>query len=145
MAYTTLQIPTSGERFYNITPIIQDALKKILIQDFPKAKSGILHLFTPHTSCALTISEAHDPAAAHDMESFLKHIAPRNLNFITHTDEGKDDSPSHMKSILLNQSLSLIVENKELILGTWQGIYLTEFRDSNKKRELFVKFISDPS
>ena len=143
VAYTTLQIQTSGERFYNITQNIQDALKKMLTQDFPRAKSGVLHLFTTHTSCALTISEAYDPAAARDVESFFKHIAPRDLHFITHTDEGSDDSPSHMKSVLLNQSLSFIVENEKLILGTWQGIYLAEFRDSTKKREVLVKFVPD--
>lgn len=143
MAYTTIKIQTSGERFYNITKPIQDALEKILTNDFPQSKSGILHLFTTHTSCALTISEAHEPAAAKDVENFLIHLAPRSLSFITHTDEGSDDSPSHMKSILLNQSLNFIVEDKKIILGIWQGIYLAEFRDSTKNREILAKFVPD--
>ncbi len=143
MAYTTLHIPTSGERFYNITENVKNALENILKDSEGKSVSGVLHLFTTHTSCSLTISEAYDPAAAKDVESFFKHLAPRNLGFITHTDEGEDDSPSHMKSVLLNQALSFIVEDKKLILGTWQGIYLAEFRDANKKREVLVKFVPD--
>lgn len=141
MAYTTLNIPTSGERFYDITENVQNALENIL--KTAPAGSGILHLFTTHTSCALTISEAFDPAAAKDVEKFLKHLAPRDLSFITHTDEGEDDSPSHMKSILLQQSLNFIVEDKKLVLGKWQGIYLAEFRDSSKKREVLIKFVPD--
>ena len=143
MAYTTLNIPTNGERFYNITENVKNALENILNDNKGKSGSGILHLFTTHTSCALTISEAYDPAAAKDVERFFKHLAPRDLNFITHTDEGEDDSPSHMKSVRLNQNLSFIVDEKKLILGTWQGIYLAEFRDANKKREVLVKFVPD--
>lgn len=141
MAYKIIHIPTSGERFYNITKDVKSALKEVL-NSF-SAESGILHLFTPHTSCALAISEAYDPAAANDVQNFLKHLAPRNLSFITHVDEGEDDSPSHMKAILLQQSVSFIVENKELVLGTWQGIYLAEFRDAHKRRDLYLKFIPD--
>lgn len=143
MAYTTLHISTTGERFYDITDNVKNTLENILKDPTTKTGSGVLHLFTTHTSCALTISEAYDPAAAKDVERFLKHLAPRDLGFITHTDEGEDDSPSHMKSVLLNQALSFIVEDKKLILGTWQGIYLAEFRDATKKREVLVKFVPD--
>ncbi|WP_216639890.1 secondary thiamine-phosphate synthase enzyme YjbQ [Halobacteriovorax marinus] len=83
------------------------------------------------------------PSARGDLESFLDHIAPRNLPFIKHTDEGEDDSPSHMKTLLVNQSMSFIVDSGELILGTWQGIYLCEFRDSPKQRNILIKFVAD--
>ncbi|NRA47028.1 MAG: YjbQ family protein [Oligoflexales bacterium] len=97
---------TTGERFYNIT----EQVKK----EAASHNSGVLYLFIMHTSCALTINEAFDDSARTDMEAFLKHLAPENLHFIEHTAEGPDDSPSHMKSILLQQSLCLPVENGEL-------------------------------
>lgn len=129
-------VNTSGERFYNITDqVTQGAREDIAGLD------GILYIFTMHTSCALTINESFDPSAKTDMENFLKHLAPRNLQFITHDDEGPDDSPSHMKSILLNQNLCLPVQSGEIIMGQWQGIYLAEFRDDPKKREVILKFI----
>ena len=131
---------TQGERFYEITKEVQSFLKTNILSN---SDSGILHLFLQHTSCALTISEAYDPSAKVDLENFLKHLAPRNLSFIKHTMEGPDDSPSHMKSILLQHSLSIIVEKGELYLGTWQGIYLCEFRDSPKKRNIILKFMPD--
>jgi secondary thiamine-phosphate synthase enzyme len=76
------------------------------------------------------------------MENFMKHLAPRDLDFITHTAEGPDDSPSHMKSILLNQNLCLPVINGQIEMGTWQGLYLSEFRDGNKSRSILLKFIA---
>lgn len=138
MNYETIIIPTSGEKFNDITKAVESALRPLA-----EGRSGMLNLFIPHTSCALTINESYDPAAAVDMENFLKHLAPRNLEFITHDDEGEDDSPSHMKSILLQNHLGLIVEKGEMVLGTWQGIYLCEFRDSPKQRKVLIKFQAD--
>ena len=80
-----------------------------------------------------------DPDARIDMENFLQHLAPRNLSFITHTAEGPDDSPSHMKSILLNSGLQLFIDNGKLVLGQWQAIYLAEFRDGNHERKNLFK------
>ena len=128
-----LTIETSGEGFYDITGEVQNQVSA-------KA-SGILHLFCIHTSCALTITEAYDPSAKKDVEKFLNHLAPRDLGFIEHTLEGPDDSPSHMKSALLHQNLAFIVEEGELLLGRWQGIYLAEFRDAPHKRTILMKFI----
>ena len=139
MGYTTIIQSTEGEKFYNIT----EKVNKELLKLNPDSKSGILHLFLTHTSCALTINEAYDKSAQDDLTSFLKHIAPRNLEFITHTSEGPDDSPSHMKTMLLQQNLSFIIDSGDLVLGTWQGIYLAEFRDSPKQRNILVKFVSD--
>jgi secondary thiamine-phosphate synthase enzyme len=105
------------------------------------SRSGVLYLFLPHTSCGLIIQESFDPSAKADMEKFLKHLAPRTLSFIEHTAEGPDDSPSHMKTILTGNSLQVIVENGEILLGTWQGIYLCEFRDGRHSRKVHLKFI----
>lgn len=131
-----LAIKTHGEMFYEITDQVKKAVK-----DLSEGKSGVCYLFNPHTSCGLTISEAYAPEAKTDLESFLKHLAPRNLSFITHDDEGEDDSPSHMKSILLETTLTLLVEKGELVLGQWQGIYLAEFRDDAKTRRLKLKML----
>ena len=140
MKVSTLEVSTNGERFYDITDQVKNHLQKILL---PHQKSGICYFFLMHTSCALTISESYDPSARVDLENFLKHLAPRNASYITHTTEGEDDSPSHMKSALLQQSLCLPVEDQTLLLGTWQGIYLCEFRDHSKTRKVLIKFIPD--
>jgi secondary thiamine-phosphate synthase enzyme len=140
MALSELLIPTEGENLINITPQIQEKLAA-LCQARP---SGILYVFCTHTSCALTINEGFDPTAVDDMRQFLMHLARRDLPFIQHTTEGSDDSPSHMKTMLLQPSLTLIVENRKLLLGTWQGIYLAEFRDAPKKRRILLKYVGDP-
>lgn len=137
--FSTIFIETNNEKFLDITQNIRSELKEIIPEN---SKCGILHLFLPHTSCALTIQEAFDSSAKTDMENYLKHLAPRNLSFITHTAEGPDDSPSHMKSMTLGNSLQLIVEDEEIVLGTWQGIYLAEFRDGPHNRKIHLKFIA---
>lgn len=134
-----ISITTNGEGFYSVTRQIQSELD----ENLSGSLDGVLTVFTPHTSCALTINENYDPLAQEDMENFLKHLAPRNLAFIKHDDEGEDDSPSHMKSILLNPSLSIIISNGKMLLGTWQGLFLTEFRDAPKERTLYLKFQAD--
>ena len=134
MKKNTLEIQTHGEKFIDITS---------QIKDIEVPGDGVLHLFTPHTSCALCISEAYDPDAITDVQNFMQHIAPRNLDFITHTTEGPDDSPSHMKSVLLHQNLSLLVEDGKIVLGQWQGIFLAEFRDGERTRNIHYKFRSD--
>ena len=138
----TFSYTTSGEKFYDITSSLNSFFKKEVTPYF-KSNSGVLHLFLQHTSCALTISEAYDPSAKKDLESFMKHLAPRNLNFITHTLEGPDDSPSHMKSILLQSSLTVPINKGGIFLGKWQGLYLAEFRDEPKRREILLKFSAD--
>ncbi len=135
MALKRLVISTNGEKFYNITKDIRDIVKD------QKINEGIIHLFCMHTSCGLTINESFDPSAREDLEQYLKYIAPRNLDFIKHDSEGPDDSPSHMKTMLTAQQLAIPLEEGELTIGTWQGIYLCEFRDSPKKRTIVIKII----
>ncbi len=132
----TINIQTNGEGFYDITDRVSQVIKD---GDFT---SGICVLFVQHTSCALTINENYDPSAKNDMESFLKHLAPENLKFITHTAEGPDDSPAHLKSILLNQNLVIPFDKGNLSLGAWQGIFLTEFRKKPHNRKILIKAIS---
>ena len=134
----TISLQTSGEKFYDITEKVRGS-----VSDLAKSESGIAFIFCQHTSCGLVINENYDPTAKLDMEAFLKHLAPRNLSFIQHTIEGEDDSPSHMKSMLIQQHLALPVEQGALVMGTWQGIFLAEFRDAAKNRKILIKFIAD--
>jgi len=131
-----ITVSTSGEEFYEITHQIEEQLNRFT-QDYPE---GILYIFIPHTSCALTINESFDPTAKDDMKKFLRHLAPESLPFISHTSEGSDDSPSHMKSILLQTTLTIPVHQGKMMLGTWQGIYLCEFRKDSKRRKLILKY-----
>ena len=136
MPINYLIVNTDGESFVDITEKVRLSSKELC-----QEKEGLLYLFIQHTSCALTINESFDPSAKVDLENFMKHMAPRNLPFITHTSEGEDDSPSHMKSILLNQNLIIPIVHGQMELGQWQGIYLAEFRDFKKQRKILLKFI----
>ena len=141
MKHKAIHMGTEGEALYSITDLVRAELPSLI--ENHAVDSGVLHLFVMHTSCALLISEDWDPTARQDLEAFLKHLAPRHLPFIRHTLEGEDDSPSHMKSAVLQQHLGLIVEEGELLLGQWQGVFLAEFRDHPKERTVLLKFQAD--
>lgn len=134
------RIERSG--FYSITEDIKELLRQIL-QKPDINKSGVLHIFNLHTSSALTINESWDPSAKRDLEQFFDHLAPENLPFIEHSLEGADDSPAHMKTALLHQNIAVFVEEGELVLGRWQGIFLAEFRSNPQERTLLCKFQPD--
>jgi len=104
--------------------------------DLPE--SGILHVFIKHTSAGLTISENADPDVRVDFESIFNKLVPENLPFLTHTLEGPDDMPAHIKASLVGSSISIPITDGKLNLGTWQGIYLCEFRNRGGSRKLFV-------
>ena len=140
MSTTKIHIRTNGEKFYSITDQVRSQLPNLLRDQ--KQQSGILYLFVMHTSCALLITESYDPSAQEDMEAFLQYLAPRNLPFIRHTLEGPDDSPSHMKSLLLHQNLAILVEEGEMVMGRWQGLFLAEFREEPKNRSILLKFLA---
>ena len=102
---------------------------------------GVLHLFIQHTSCALSINENADPSVRTDMESILNQIVPESQSFYTHTLEGDDDMPAHVKSALFGVSLHLPITNGQLNLGTWQGIYFCEFRNHGGPRNIIATII----
>jgi len=116
-----------------ITNQIRDGLKDV--------KAGMLFLFIQHTSAALTINENYDPDVRKDMDMALDKIVPEDLNWL-HTDEGPDDSVSHTKASLLGSTVSVPITNGQLNLGTWQGIYLTEFRHMPHSRRIVATIIS---
>ncbi len=110
------------------------------LPDLPE--KGLLHILLKHTSAALTMNENADPSVRVDFNAYMDHIAPEGEPYYTHTLEGSDDMPAHLKSSLLGQELTIPVTNHRLNLGTWQGIYLCEFRDRGGSRSLVLTVYS---
>lgn len=102
----------------------------------PLPKAGLLNLFVKHTSCALSINENAEPDVRSDMEKIMNHIVRENEPYYDHVLEGADDMPAHAKSSLFGVSLSIPITDGRLNLGTWQGIYLCEFRDYGGPRRI---------
>ena len=110
--------------------------REILAQLPPLPQTGLLNLFVQHTSCALTINENADPDVRSDMEKIMNHIVKENEPYYDHVLEGADDMPAHAKSSLFGVSVTIPITNGRLNLGTWQGIYLCEFRDYGGARSI---------
>jgi len=102
---------------------------------------GMLYLFIKHTSAAITINEAADPDVLTDFESIFNKIVPENMPFLTHTIEGPDDMPAHIKAAMIGNTITIPISNGRLNLGTWQGIYLCEFRNSASGRKIVATII----
>jgi secondary thiamine-phosphate synthase enzyme len=126
------EIATQEQGLFEITPLVAGAVEKSAIAE------GLCTLFLQHTSASLTIQENADPAAVHDLEGWLNRLVPENDPRFTHTAEGPDDMPSHIKTALTTTSLAIPIENGRLALGTWQGIFLWEHRTSPKRRRLLI-------
>ncbi len=99
-------------------------------------QDGIFSLFIKHTSAAICLNENADPSVRVDFEKILNHLVPENLPFLSHTIEGPDDMPAHIKAALIGNSLTIPIKKGRLDLGTWQGIYLCEFRNHASSRRL---------
>jgi secondary thiamine-phosphate synthase enzyme len=99
---------------------------------------GMLNIFIKHTSAGITLNENADPTVRYDFERFMNIIVPENHPLYEHTDEGPDDMPAHLKASILGQSLTIPITNRRLNLGTWQGIYLCEFRNYGGSRKLVL-------
>lgn len=108
----------------------------------PLPKLGLLNLFVKHTSCAISINENFDSNVRKDLEQVYNRLIKENEPYYTHIEEGDDDLPSHCKSTLTGVSLSIPIKNSRLNLGTWQGIYLCEFRNHGGARHLVATIIS---
>lgn len=134
----TLQPKRRG--FHLITGEVMQALRAAGIK-FPDGPA-LLNLFVKHTSCALSINENYDPDVRHDMEGIYNRLVPENAPYYLHTDEGPDDMPSHAKSSLTGVSLTIPVADGHLNTGTWQGIYLCEFRDNGGPRRIVATLLS---
>ncbi len=118
-------------------------IDKNILRQLPKLpKVGLFHLFIKHTSAGLTINENADPSVRVDFESMFNKIVPENEPYLTHTFEGPDDMPAHIKSTLIGNSITIPITNHQLNLGTWQGIYLCEFRNYAERRRLVATIYS---
>lgn len=126
-------VETRGKGLYPITDQIKPLIREWEIRE------GICHLYIPHTSASLVINESYDPSARLDLEVFLEHLVPEGQAWHRHTLEGRDDSPSHMRSIITNSSLSIPIDAGELSLGTWQGVYLFEHRIRSHSRSVLIR------
>ena len=118
--------------FHLITANVVEAMPEIR-----QCRVGLLHVFIQHTSAALTINENADPDVLHDLKARLADLAPEDYPY-RHTSEGPDDMPAHIKTALLDSSLSIPVSDGRLALGTWQGIYLCEHRRQANRRQLIL-------
>lgn len=125
--------------FHLITTEIENAVPKL-----SQIGIGLLHIFIQHTSASLTINENADSTVRGDFERYFNYAVPENAPFYRHTYEGSDDMPAHLKSSLLGPSLTLPVSNGRLNLGTWQGIYLCEHRNSGGSRNLILTLQGEP-
>lgn len=122
-------LPAYKRGFHIITNYVVKQLP-----DLPQV--GILHLFIKHTSAGLTINENADPSVLVDFETSFNKIVPENQSYYTHNDEGSDDMPAHIKAVLSGSSVTIPITNGKLNLGTWQGIYLCEYRNHASGRKL---------
>jgi len=108
------------------------------IPEIKKYKIGLLHLFIKHTSASITINENADSTVREDMEEHFNQSVPENAPYYKHTFEGSDDMPAHIKSTTIGNSITIPISNGKLELGTWQGIYLCEHRNSPHTRKIFA-------
>ena len=132
-----LNVLTNGQKFYEFTDSTKNWIKK---NNF---KNGILNVSIQHTSASLLVQENADPDVQKDLLNYFDKLVPMNNKLYIHTLEGKDDMPAHIKSALTNNQISLSVKNKELLLGTWQGLFLFEHRLNSQNRTLIHHFIGD--
>jgi secondary thiamine-phosphate synthase enzyme len=130
--HEVLNISTHGQGLYDITEQVRTALQNC------EKDGGICVVFVQHTSASLIIQENADPSAKRDLEYFLNKLIPENDPGFTHIYEGADDMPSHIKAALTATSLSIPFSAGELLLGTWQGIYLWEHRKAAHRRKVVV-------
>ena len=126
--------------FHLVTREVSEAMPEIR-----ELRAGLAHLFILHTSASLTLNENASPDVRADFDAFFDHAVPEDAPYWTHTDEGPDDMPAHIKASLLGPSLSLPVSQGRLALGTWQGIYLCEHRDRGGSRKLLVTLTGEKS
>lgn len=133
--FFNLKISTTGQRLYEFTD------QTIQWINNNKFKDGMLNLSIQHTSASLIVQENADPDVLTDLINYFDKLVPMNNKLYIHTTEGKDDMPAHIKSALTNNQISLSIKDTELLLGTWQGLYLFEHRLKPQNRTIIHHFI----
>ena len=135
--FFTLELKTNGQKLYEFTQNTIDWINKY------NFKNGIINLSIQHTSASLIVQENADPDVQKDLLNHFNKLAPMDKNLYIHNSEGEDDMPAHIKSALTNNQISLSIKDNELLLGTWQGLYLFEHIIEKHKRKLIHLFIGD--
>jgi len=130
-----ITLPAFKRGYHLITEIIERHLTNL-------PEKGLINILLQHTSAGISLNENADPSVRYDFESFMNKLIPENDPGFTHIFEGKDDLPAHLKSSLIGSSLTIPITNCQLNLGTWQGIYLCEFRNFGGRRRLVVTILS---
>ena len=135
--FFNLKISTTGQSLYEFTD------QTIQWINNNKFKDGMLNLSIQHTSASLIVQENADPDVQTDLINYFDKLVPMNNKLYIHTTEGKDDMPAHIKSALTNNQISLSIKDTELLLGTWQGLYLFEHRLEPQNRTIIHHFIGE--
>ena len=133
-----IRLQPKSRGFHLITSEIEAELSEL-----KEISAGILKVFMKHTSAGLTINENAEPTVRDDFESHINKMVPENMPYYKHTYEGADDMPAHIKSSLMGSSIEIPVTNGRLNLGTWQGIYLGEFRNHGGSRKLVLTLMGE--
>lgn len=128
----TLSIQTQGPGLVNFTSQVSSLVLGAGLEE------GLCTVFVQHTSASLIIQENADPSVQDDLENFMKRLVPENDPLYTHTAEGPDDMPAHIRSALTQTSIGIPIMNGQLVLGTWQGLYLWEHRHRPHRRQVVV-------
>lgn len=128
----TFSVPTRNQQLVEITADLQSLLSRA------KTDSGLVTLFIQHTSASLIVQENADPSVQHDLLNWMNRLVPENNSAFTHTSEGPDDMPAHIKSMLTQTSVSVPYKNGRLLLGTWQGVFLFEHRRGAHQRNIIA-------
>ena len=135
--FFNLELDTNGQSLYEFT---NQTNQWVNDNEF---NNGIINISIQHTSASLIIQENADPDVQIDLINFFNKLVPMDDSLYAHTAEGIDDMPAHIKSALTNNQISLSVKNNELLLGTWQGLYLFEHRIEKRKRLIFLHYLGD--
>ena len=135
--FYNFEIKTNGQKLYEFTDQTKNWIKK------NSFNNGIINLSIQHTSASLIVQENADPDVQTDLIKYFDKLAPMDNKLYIHTTEGKDDMPAHIKSALTNNQISLSIRNAELLLGTWQGLYLFEHRIETQNRVIIHHFIGE--
>ena len=137
IAQSEIRVDTRGRGTYDFTRDVQDAVRASGI------RTGLCHLFIRHTSASMMLCENADPAVRRDLETFMSRQVPDGDPMFTHTAEGPDDMPAHVRSVLTQSDLNIPVRDGRCALGTWQGVYLWEHRTAPHARRVVVTVLGE--
>jgi secondary thiamine-phosphate synthase enzyme len=137
IAQESLSVTTQGRGTYDITRTVQQQVHEAGV------RTGLCHLFVHHTSASLILCENADPTVRRDLESFMARLVPDGDRLFAHTDEGPDDMPAHIRTILTRVELTIPISGGSCALGTWQGIYLYEHRTQGHRRRITLTIFGE--